>query len=128
MESKPKYPALKSTPLLHPNSCYISTKRIENQLEHNHNEFKKDHGILSNKVDRNHNEAIIAHNDSIVMLKFICERLKITHDQLHQNNEATQHQDPLDTSNSSDSHHTPKSPKTSSMHNQKNSNTSFQNM
>jgi len=26
-------------------------KRIESQLEQNHNEFKKDHVILSNKMD-----------------------------------------------------------------------------
>lgn len=62
------------------------------------------------------------------MLNCICEKLKITPDQLPKNNEATQHPDSLDTSNSSDTHQTPKSPKTTSMPNQQNINMNFQNI
>lgn len=79
-----------------------TTKRIENQLEHNHNKFKGDHAILSNNIDQNHDAAIIAHNEAMATLNSICEKLKITPDQLPQNNESTQqcHQDPSNTSNS----------------------------
>ena len=59
-----------------------TTKRIESPIEQNHNEFKKDHAILSNKVDRNHNAASIAHDQAMVMLTCICDKLKITPDQI----------------------------------------------
>jgi len=57
-------------------------KIIENQLEQNHNEFKKDHAILSNKVDQNHNATSIAYDQEMMMLTCICDKLKITHDQI----------------------------------------------
>lgn len=71
--------------------CQDTIKRIESQLEHNNNEFKKDHAILSDKVDRNHNAASITHDEAMAMLTYICDKLKITLDQIPQNNKATQY-------------------------------------
>ena len=52
-----------------------TTKRIESQLEQNKNEFEKDQTDLLVKVDQ-----------AMVMLTYICNNMKITPDQLPQNN------------------------------------------
>lgn len=84
--------------------------------------------ILSDKVDQNHNATSIAHNQAMVMFTCICDKFKITPDQTPQNNKATQHPNYLEITNSSDSHQTPKSLRASSIPNQQNSNTNFQNI
>lgn len=93
-----------------------TTKRIKSQREENKNEIKKEQANLSVKVDT-----------LMVMLTYICNTMKITPNQIPQNNEATQHLNSPYSSNLLDSHEKPESPKTCSTPNQENSNTNFEN-
>lgn len=93
-----------------------TTNIIGSQLKENKKEFKKDQRDLSSKVDQ-----------AMVMLTYICDSMKITPDQIPENNEAIQHLNSPDSSNLSNSHEKPESPKTSSTPNQGNSSTNVQN-